>query len=170
MTKRKELSSVILATMLSLTIANTAVVNNQPVYASSKTSQSKVLSTTAYTVKAKVTRLRSKPSDSGVIIRTLMKGDEVSVIGKKGSWSQVRYKGNNNNWVKTKDIKKKPKAKYKKRVLTANVVLLATPKSNGKVITTLRKGSTVFELSTSGAWVKVEDGHYSGYVNKRFLK
>lgn len=171
MTKKNKLASVILTTMLSISVISTAVVSNQPVYAAAKTSQNKVMSITTYRVKTKSAKLRNKPSSSGKIIINLIKGEEVSVIGKKGSWSQVRYKGNNNRWVKTSDIQKKSTAKSKTRVLTANIVLKSKPNSQGKVLTTLRKGSKVYEVGkASGSWVKVEEGHYTGYVHKKYLK
>lgn len=171
MTTKTTLKSIVLTGILSISMINMIFVNEQPIYAASRTTSNQVVSFTKYNVKAKSTKVRATDSFKGKAIATLYKGAEVTVIGEKNNWSQVQYNGNKNRWIRSKDLEKAYVPQARKRVVSVDTTIKETASSKSSNLKRLKKGTVVYDLRvTKGIWTKIEDGHYEGWVLTKYLR
>lgn len=162
-------------------------------YLSKVTSTAKKASTSSSVTKYKTTynlNMRTGASTKYKRITTIPKGKEVQYLGKKGSWTKVKY-GSKSGYVSSTYLKKytvkAPTVISKKTTVTAPKTPTATSTSKTyqttanlnmrkgastkySVIKTLPKGAKVTYISKSGSWYKIKYGSKTGWVASSYLK
>ncbi|SFG21187.1 SH3 domain-containing protein [Sporolactobacillus nakayamae] len=124
--------------------------------------------------------VRSSASTSGKLLTTLKKGSSVEVVGTEGDWLKVKYNGG--TAYVSKDYVKKPSSENSsgsdstsETVLytgttTANLNVRSSASTSGKLLTTLKKGSSVEVVGTEGDWLKIKYNGGTAYVSAEFVK
>lgn len=62
---------------------------------------SSLIAESVLTVSVQKTQIRTKPSFLGKPVASASYGEEVSVLGKKGGWTQVKTKSGKSGWIST---------------------------------------------------------------------
>lgn len=143
----------------SYAIASAAVMASAIVMPLANISQVEAASQTI-TVTARV-NFRKGPSMDYSVIKKLYKGYELTYLGQKGNWINVKC-GNDTGYV-YKDYVTSLKT------VTANVNFRTGPSTSYSRITTISKGSYVEVLGTSGNWVKAKYNSKTGYIYKDYV-
>lgn len=173
MTKRKKLKTITLSAILATSVSLSIGANNTA-YAFSKSksvSNNRVISYTKYRVKVNKAKVKIKASSTSKTTATLSKGKEIDVVYSKNGWSEIRYNTNKKGWIQNKNIEKSYVSKGRQVVISANTQLKESNNSSSKSLIQLKKGAVVFYTGTKkNGWLKVEDGHYCGWVLDKYTK
>lgn len=130
-------------------------------------------STTKY-VTASTLNVRSGPSTTYKVITTVKKNSSIKVSQTKGSWDKVTV-GSKTGWVSNKYLTTKKPATTTKTTSKVMYVTASTLKvrsgagTNYKIITTVKKNSSVKVTQTKGSWSKVAVGSKTGWVSSKYL-
>ncbi len=127
--------------------------------------------------------LRAQPSSSAAILGTAPEGAELAVLSVDGNWAYVRY-GN----LKAYALRSLLSAMYQQsggnpaptvpdakeaRVHipsgSGTVNLRQSASKNARVLTTVRHGTQISVLGTSGSFTKVTYNEYTGYIMTSYL-
>lgn len=110
--------------------------------------------------------MRAGPGTNHPLLWTLIKGYPLEVIGRRGSWLQVRDFENDRGWVYRPLTSKTPHHIVK--VKTANLRSGASTKH--RVVATLQYGEVLRTLSRQGDWVRVRtQAGTTGWVSRSLL-
>ncbi|USK62196.1 N-acetylmuramoyl-L-alanine amidase [Peribacillus asahii] len=132
--------------------------------------------------------LRTSSSTNSKVITSLVKNTKVTVLSVKGSWSQVRTPSNQVGWVAntyltesksaSKPVDSSPQLPATSKPSTSNIGIVNTsglnvrtlPSTNGKVIASLSKNTTVSTLAVNGNWTQIKmSNNQTGWVASRYL-
>ena len=112
------------------------------------------------------------------VLLTIPKGQTLTPIQTKGSWTKVTY-GGQTGWVHNAYLQKETTNKPATPVPAPTEVTTATTKANlnlrsakstkTTVLTTIPKGKTVTVLKVEGSWSQVKYGSRTGYVASTYL-
>ncbi len=123
-------------------------------------------------VTASTLNVRSGPGTNYKIVTTVKKNASVKVTQTKGTWEKVTV-GSHTGWVSSKYLTtKKPAAKvnYKTMYVTASTLNIRSGAgTNYKVVTTVKKNSSVKVVQTKGSWSKVIVGSKTGWASSKYL-
>ena len=111
------------------------------------------------------------------VVSVLSKGQKVTATGKtSGRWYQVKA-GSKTGWVSSTYLKKVSETgkspvvkKSVTKKTTANLNMRAGAGTGHKIVVTLKKGTTVTVLKTSGGWSQVKSGSKTGWVSNSYIK
>ncbi|MGN1400425.1 MAG: SH3 domain-containing protein [Bacillus sp. (in: firmicutes)] len=124
-------------------------------------------------VKASVLNVRSAPSTSAKIVTQVKKNSAVTVTQTRGSWDKVKV-GSKAGWVSNQYLTTKNPAVAQSSAKTMYVIastlnVRSGAGTNYKVVTTVKKNSSVKVHKTSGAWSQVTAGTQKGWVSSKYL-
>ncbi|MCQ2011675.1 SH3 domain-containing protein, partial [Sporolactobacillus sp. STSJ-5] len=102
--------------------------------------------------------VRSSASTSGKLLTTLKKGSSVEVVGTSGDWLKIKYSGGtayvSGDYVtkagSTSDSDSSNETVLYTGTTKANLNVRSSASTSGKLLTTLKKGSSVEVVGTSG--------------------
>ncbi|TGA97820.1 hypothetical protein E4665_10505 [Sporolactobacillus shoreae] len=118
--------------------------------------------------------VRAAASTSSQIKATLKKGSSVEVIGTSGSWLKINY-NNGVAYVSSSYVAKPgstlatPKVQYT-GTTTDDLNVRAAASTSSQIKTTLKKGSSVEVVSTSGSWLEIKYGNGTAYVSSDYVQ
>ncbi|MCT4785844.1 N-acetylmuramoyl-L-alanine amidase [Exiguobacterium aestuarii] len=145
-----------------------------------KTIQKKATSTVKTTKGVTTTNLniRTSPSLSGKVYKTLKKNTKVDYASHNSSWVKVVISGKTYYASKkyVKSVSTTPSSsvtstpKVLKGILTTNLNIRMSPSLNGKVYKTLKKNTKVDYVSHNSSWVKVIINKKTYYASKNYVK
>lgn len=108
--------------------------------------------------------VRSAPNTSASVI-TKLSNTKVSIVEKSNGWYKISFSGKT-GWVSGDYIK----ALTTKAKINANGVnFRQTASTSGKIIDSLKKGTSVQILDTLSGWYKIKVGSKTGYVAANFI-
>lgn len=108
--------------------------------------------------------VRSTPDTSSSIV-TKLSNSRVSVVEKSDGWCKISFSGKT-GWVSSDYIK----VLAVKGMINANGVnFRETDSTSGKVIDSLKQGTSVEILDTLSGWHKVKVGSKTGYIVTKFV-
>ena len=121
--------------------------------------------------------VRSSASTSGKLLTTLKKGSSVEVVGTSGDWLKIKYSGGT-AYVSGDYVQKPDSASDGSGSETvlytgttkANLNVRSSASTSGKLLTTLKKGSSVEVVGTSGDWLKVNYAGGTAYVSGDYVQ
>ncbi|MCO7176378.1 SH3 domain-containing protein [Sporolactobacillus kofuensis] len=123
--------------------------------------------------------VRQGASTSTKVLTTLKKGSSVEVVGTSGSWLKIKYNGGT-AYVSGSYVKKAGSSSTGTGSSNAPVLYTGTTTDNlnvrqgsstsTKVLTTLKKGSSVEVVGTSGNWLKIKYNGGTAYVSESYVK
>ncbi|RYM06697.1 hypothetical protein EWH99_02200 [Sporolactobacillus sp. THM7-7] len=122
--------------------------------------------------------VRTGPSTSNKRLTTLKKGTTVSVVGTSGGWLQIKYNGET-AYVSGEYVKKtgssssgseSTEKELYKGTTTDNLNVRTGPSTSNKLLTTLKKGTTVSVVGTSGGWLQIKYNGSTAYVSGDYVK
>ncbi|MFT8317804.1 MAG: SH3 domain-containing protein [Sporolactobacillus sp.] len=124
--------------------------------------------------------VRKGASTSNSIITTLKKGSAVSVVGTSGSWLKIKI-GGSYGWVSAQYVSKKAATASSSAgnqetattlytgATTANLNVRKSASASSSILTTLKKGSAVYVVGSSGDWLKIKYNNGSAWVSKQYV-
>ncbi|MCI1882611.1 MAG: SH3 domain-containing protein [Sporolactobacillus sp.] len=123
--------------------------------------------------------VRNGASTTHKILTTLKKGSKVEVVGTSGSWLKIKYNGGT-AYVSDEYVKKSGSASTGSSSSSLKVQYTGTTTDNlnvrngastaHKILTTLKKGSKVDVVGTSGSWLKIKYNGGTAYVSDEYVK
>ncbi|MFC6387106.1 SH3 domain-containing protein [Sporolactobacillus kofuensis] len=123
--------------------------------------------------------VRQGSSTSTKVLTTLKKGSSVEVVGTSGNWLKIKYNGGT-AYVSESYVKKAGSSSTGTGSSNAPVLYTGTTTDNlnvrqgsstaTKVLTTLKKGSSVEVVGTSGSWLKINYNGGTAYVSESYVK
>ncbi|MFT8389754.1 MAG: SH3 domain-containing protein [Sporolactobacillus sp.] len=128
--------------------------------------------------------VRSEASTSGHIITTLKKGSSVSVTGTSGNWLKISYNGGEafvaadyiSKSSDVSDASNEPAASSNsssnilyQRVTTANLNVRENASVASRILTTLKKGTTVNVTGKTGNWLQISYNNSAAYVSADYV-
>ena len=123
-------------------------------------------------VTASTLNVRSGPGTTYKVITTVKKNSSVTVTQTKGSWEKIKV-GSKTGWVSGKYLTtKKPVSKVSTKTMYVTASMLnirSGAGTNYKVITTVKKNSSVKVIQTKGSWSKVTVGNKTGWASNKYL-
>lgn len=131
---------------------------------------------TKYQATANV-NLRSKATVSSKSLGVILKGKEVTYLGKSGSWYKVKY-GTKTGYVSSTYLKKSSTVTSPKTPVGSVTVyttsdalnLRAGASTKYKTLLTIPKGKAVTMVAYGTSWSKVTYSGKTGYVSSKYLK
>ncbi len=99
---------------------------------------------------------------------TIPEGEEVTLTGKAGKLSRVKY-GDKTGYVKTANLKKNPPEGNRERIAYAVRDGVKVYNVKGKVISRLSKGNQVLVVARKGGKVRITHGGRTAYMYARDL-
>ncbi|MGE7624362.1 SH3 domain-containing protein [Viridibacillus sp. NPDC096237] len=137
------------------------------------TKQASAASTVTMKVNAETLNMRSGPSTNYKVVKVLKKGNKVTKISTKGTWTKVKS-SNTTGWVSSKYVNKVSttvtSSNTKKAV--ANVSNLNIRNGAGtsyKSLGKLSKGTIGTVLAEKNGWVQIKTSKYTGWVSKSYV-
>ena len=120
--------------------------------------------------------LRSKASATGSILARLSRGTSVIVNSVSGNWSQVTVNGKN-GYVSSRFLASTKLSsdvaentiKYVNVDANSHLLLRKNASTSSVILSSLKPGTSVNVLSSSGSWSKVSVGGKTGYVHSDYL-
>ncbi|WP_188390136.1 N-acetylglucosaminidase, partial [Priestia taiwanensis] len=128
--------------------------------------------------------MRTTNSTSGKIITTLKTGTSVEIIGEKSGWYQVKAAGQT-GWVSAEFVKvtdtpkpdpkpdpkpePQPEVTKKAGTTTSNLNMRDTNSTSGKIITTLKPGTSVEIIGENSGWYQVKAAGQTGWVSAKYV-
>jgi beta-N-acetylglucosaminidase/membrane protein implicated in regulation of membrane protease activity len=123
--------------------------------------------------------VRLLPSSKGTVLTTLKKGTTVTVTGKTNDgWLQIKYKDGSayvsNDYIKQAGTSSASTPSNAATLFTgtttANLNVRLGASTSSKVLTTLKKGSSVDVVETNGQWLKIKYNGGTAYVSSDYVK
>jgi len=159
--------------------------------ASSEVSKSSITSTVKTTTKyvnvssSSSLMLRSKASTSGKVLDHLKRGTAVTVYSTSNGWSKIKVNGKtgyvsskylSTAKISTSTVEKssttatvKTTTKYVNVSSNSSLTLRSQASTKGKMLASLKRGTSVTVYSTSKGWSKVKANGKTGYVHSQYL-
>lgn len=111
--------------------------------------------------------MRSAPSATASIIRTIPNGSTVTILSESGNWYQISF-GGQTGWASKDFIR----TALTGTVSTAggNLNMRAAPSTTAAIISSIPNGSKVTILSSSGNWYQISFGGRTGWASRDFIK
>lgn len=121
-------------------------------------------------VSTSVLNVRSGPSTNTNILSTLEKGDLIEILSTNNGWHNIKLPNGQLAYVSSNYISDTPTTKTG-IVNTAVLNVRSGPSTRYKVLTTIRRNSSVEILSTNNGWhnVRLPNGE-TGYVSSSFIR
>ena len=114
--------------------------------------------------------IRSGPGTSFPVLTVLRWGDQVTILQTQNGWHNVQY-GAANGWVSSAYIAMSGDSRVGQHGFTTTELNIRYgPGTNYTAFAVLRVNNFVFVLEDLGAWLKVDTGHYVGYVSASYVK
>lgn len=114
--------------------------------------------------------VRKAASGSSDFVTSLPKGGYITLISKTGEWWYVEYAKNKYGYCYSDYISVTDKSAYTVNVSYGGLNVRKGSGTHTEIIDSLKKGDTVFVLSTSNGWSKiVYAGTNIGYVSSSYL-
>lgn len=111
--------------------------------------------------------LRSKASGSSTRLADVQRKSKVQYLGATGSWARVKVAGKTGFVPKNQLANKIPAPSY--RYLTANTSVFKTSSTSSTKLLSVKRGSAVEWLRTSGGWAYVSVSGKSGWIQTKYL-
>ena len=119
------------------------------------------------TVNASRLNFRKTASDSGAVITTLTRGAVVQVLQPGGTWTKVKY-GGNEGFMATAYLKASA-AKYG-TITAGELNVRSSASASSSVLGKLAKGDVVEISQTGGSWHKIKYKSSTAYVYASYVK
>ncbi|WP_100486105.1 SH3 domain-containing protein [Sporolactobacillus pectinivorans] len=122
--------------------------------------------------------VRSGASTSNKILATLKKGSSVDVVGTSGSWLEINYQ-NSIAYVSGAYVAKSGSSTSSTGTsvtvlytgnTTDDLNVRSGASTTSKILTTLKKGSSVDVVGTSGSWLKIKYNNGTAYVSGDYVQ
>ena len=125
--------------------------------------------------------LRKSASTSSAILSSLKRGTSVQVLSTSGDWAKVTVSGKtgyaHTEYLSSTKIStssgttttEKTTTKYVDVDADSSLVLRKSASTSSTILSSLKRGTTVQVLSTTGDWAKVNVGGKTGYVHTEYL-
>ncbi len=136
----------------------------------------------AATIKAeKSANVRSGAGKDSAVIGWAMKGDQVTVLEKSGSWSKVQLKNGKIGYIHSSLLSTggsgsnpdTPSSATGDAVIVtknASSTVNLRESKNGKVIASLKRGAALTIIAKDGDWYQVKAGDKTGYVYASYVQ
>ncbi|MGF9979559.1 SH3 domain-containing protein [Viridibacillus arvi] len=137
------------------------------------TKQASAASTVTMKVNAETLNMRSGPSKNYKVVKVLKKGNMVTKISTKGTWTNVKS-SNTTGWVSAKYVNKVSttvtSSNTKRAVATiSNLNIRNGAGTSYKSLGKLSKGTTGTVLAEKNSWVQIKTSKYTGWVSKSYV-
>lgn len=125
---------------------------------------------TVYRVKTNGSNLnvRAGAGTSFKLINSLPNGTGVTILDKSGNWRKVKAFNGVTGWVSNNYLAKTSTAKVKTNGSNLNV--RKAPNATSPVLGSVKNGTKVAVISTTGNWAYVSVGKLIGYMSLNWLK
>lgn len=123
------------------------------------------------TIKASVLNVRASASVKSSIVMQLKKNQTVAVLEQKSGWAKIQS-GSKTGWVNASYLTVKQAAAASLKTAKVNASSLnvrSTPALTGKIVLTLKKGSTVTVAKTQKDWSNISVSGKTGWVSSKYL-
>ncbi|WKB36229.1 SH3 domain-containing protein [Terrilactibacillus sp. S3-3] len=134
------------------------------------------------TVTADYLNVRKSASASSAVLGALKKGSSVSVVGTSGNWLKIKYKSGyayvSGSYVKKASSAAKPSSAkqaanlntYTGTVTADYLNVRKAASASSTILGSLKEGSSVSVVGTSGNWLKVKYKSGYAYVSGSYVK
>ncbi|MGE7920415.1 SH3 domain-containing protein [Viridibacillus sp. NPDC093762] len=135
--------------------------------------QANAASTVTMKVNAESLNMRSGPSTNYKVVKVLKKGNKVTKISTKGSWTKVKSI-NTTGWVSSKYVENvsttATSSTTKKAVATvSNLNIRSGAGTSYKSLGKLSKGTSGTVIAEKNDWVQIKTSKYTGWVSKSYV-
>lgn len=114
--------------------------------------------------------VRKSASASSALVTSLPKGGYITLISKTGNWWYVEYAKNSYGYCSADYISITNKTPSYVNLGSGSLNVRNGAGTGYSIIGSLKKGETVFVISSSGSWSRiVYNGTLTGYVNNSYL-
>lgn len=124
---------------------------------------------TGYTT-ANTLNIRKKPSADSNILGTFAKGTKVTILGGKGKFYQILYKGYTSYIAKDYVSKTKPDTSWTGVVTASTLNVRAKPSTSSKKLGSLKRGAIVKISGSDGGFYITKYNNKTAYVAKKYIK
>ncbi len=162
---------------IKLANGQTAYVSSAYINENSTITNTPQVTTRIGTVNTGILNVRSSPSTRSRILTTLKRGTSVTILSTANGWHNIRLANGQTAYVSSTYLSEKSTttnqstAARKAVVNTAVLNVRSSRSTNSRVITTLRRGTTVNIIAASNGWyaIRLANGQ-TGYVSSPLIR